>query len=242
MKLTVNKEEFINLVLSPASKLTDNLLLFSETLDKRNVLKTLTTSSDNTAILLTQCFFEGAAFNKLIIPEIKTFLRLLSNIENEVITIEINNNQIVYTDNKITFKYFLLDEEYYTSKKSLNEEKINSLKYDTTFTMPKSSFAEIIKYNAIIPEAEKLYIFTENNEVYAQLGDKQKPNINEITTRISQTYTGKALAESVPLNIQTILLLSFSNIENIEVAINTELKVVKFSSGNLKYILSGLVK
>jgi hypothetical protein len=242
MNLTLKKDEFINLVLSPASKLTDNLLLFSETQNGQQLLKTLTTSSDNTAVLLTECLFKGTGFSKLIIPEIKTFLRLFSNIDKEEVTLAINDNQIVYKDDKITFKYFLLDEEYYTSKKSLNEDKINALKYNTTFTITKQSFAEIIKYNAIIPEAEKLYLFTDDNKVYAQLGDKQKPNINEITTAISQNYQGESLTEAIPLNIQTLLLLSFANIEYIDIAINVELKVVKFSSNNLKYILSGLVK
>lgn len=243
MTFTVNREQFINSILSPSSKLTDNLLLFVEVNKKdQKFLKTLTTSSDNSAILLSQCKFNGDISNKLIIPEIKTFLRLFSNIEEELATLTINDNQIFYEDKKFSFKYFLLDEEYYTTKKSLNEEKLNALKYDNSFEITKNKFSEILKYNAIIPEAEKVYFFTKQNEVFAQLGDKQKPNINEITTTISDKYSGPSFVDSIPLNIQTLLLLTFNTNSVINVSVNTELKIVKFSSDNLTYILSGLVK
>ena len=111
MTFTVNREQFINSILSPSSKLTDNLLLFTETTNKQEkLLKTLTTSSDNSAILLSDCKFDGDILSKLIIPEIKTFLRLFSNIDEELATLTINDNQIFYEDKKFSFKYFLLDE------------------------------------------------------------------------------------------------------------------------------------
>lgn len=243
MRFTVNKEQFINSILSPSSKLTDNLLLFSESIKTgQNFIKTLTTSSDNSAILLSHCKYEGDIATKLIIPEIKTFLRLFSNIEEDYANLTINDNQIFYEDKKFSFKYFLLDEEYYTTKKSLNEAKLKALKYDNSFDITKNKFSEIIKYNAIIPEAEKVYFFTEKDRVYAQLGDKQKPNINEITTIISDNVNGPSLVEPIPLNIQTLLLLTFNTNSTINVSINTELKIIKFSSEDLTYILSGLVK
>lgn len=243
MTFTVNREQFINSILSPSSKLTDNLLLFTETTNKQEkLLKTLTTSSDNSAILLSDCKFDGDVLSKLIIPEIKTFLRLFSNIDEELATLTINDNQIFYEDKKFSFKYFLLDEEYYTAKKSLNEAKLKALKYDNSFEISKNKFSEVLKYNAIIPEAEKVYFFTEKNAVYAQLGDKQKPNINEITTAISDKFIGPSFTDPIPLNVQTLLLLTFNTNSSINVAINTELKIVKFSSENLTYILSGLVK
>ena len=55
MKLTLNKNEFVNNLLGPVSKLADNLLLdFKEIQDSAGVwtAKTLVTSSDNSVILM----------------------------------------------------------------------------------------------------------------------------------------------------------------------------------------------
>lgn len=243
MNIQINKEEFVNRIISPASKLADNLLLTCDKKIDKLILKTLTNSSDSSVILLSECSFEGDAFSNIIIPEVKTFLRLFSNIEEDNITLKINDNQIVFEGKQFSFKYHLLDEEYYTNKKSLNEQKLLSLKYDTKFDITKNKFAELLKYNSIVPEAEKIYFYTSKNKnVIAQLGDKEKPNINEITTTLAESYNGSPLTDNLPVSIHSLLLLTFNTNEPITVEINTELKIFRFGFQDTNYILSGLVK
>ena len=107
--------------------------------------------------------------------------------------------------------------------------------------MTKQKLSEIIKFNSIVPDAEKLYFVTENGKVLVKLGDELKSNTNEIVTQISDSYEGKLLADKFPVNIQNILLFSFSE-EEIKININQSLKVFKFETPNLSYIVSGLVK
>jgi len=92
-----------------------------------------------------------------------------------------------------------------------------------------------------VPDAEKLYFFTEGNKVYAKLGDEQKSNINEITTESSLTFQGVPLMEKFPINIQSILMFAFSD-EEVTVQVNHKLKVFKFSGTLLNYFVMGLIK
>jgi hypothetical protein len=238
MKLTINKNDFVNNILGPVSKLADNLLLeFVQDVKA----KTMVNSSDNSVILLGSVPCQVKEPFKCVIPDCKTFLRLFSGIEKEMITLEVESNVIKYQDNSFSFRYHLLDESYIVNKKSISEEKLDQLAYDTVFVMTKQKLSEIIKFNSIVPDAEKLYFISENNKILAKLGDEQKANTNEIVTEISDCFAGKQLAEKFPINIQNILLFSFSS-EEIKISINHQLKIFKFESPYLSYIVSGLVK
>lgn len=241
MKLTLNKDTFVNSMLGPVSKLADNLLLDFVNDSNEQRAKTLVTSADNSVILMGNIPCDVTEAFRCVIPDCKTFLRLFSGIEETTATLQIESNVIKYKDKKFSFKYHLLDESYIVNKKSISEEKLSALTFDTTFTITKPKLSELIKFNSIVPDAEKLYFYTEDSRVYAKLGDEQKTNTNEIVTEVSSSYEDKALLGSFPINIQNILLFSFSN-EIINVSINHQLKVFRFASPNLTYIVSGLVR
>ena len=242
MILSVNKDDFVNTLLGPVSKLADNLLLdFKQDSDSSTKVKTLVTSQDNSVILLGEIACKVSDPFRCIIPDCKTFLRLFSGIEDSTVSLTINSNAIEYKQRNLSFKYHLLDESYVVNKKSISEEKLSALTFDTKFNLSKSKLSEIIKYNSIVPDAEKLYFFTEDGKVVARLGDKEKSNTNEIITEISSNYEGDLLSDSYPMNIQSALLFSF-NEQDISVSVNQQLKVFKFETNNLKYIVSGLVK
>lgn len=238
MKLKTKRSHFIDNLVGPCSKLAENICL--EFSDNR-LIKTIVTSSDNSTILLASIPCEVQEPFKCIIPDCKTFLRLFSGISEETVLLDINSNAIEYKNSSMSFKYHLLDETYMVNRKSISEEKLNSLTFDTTFELSKRSVSEIFRFNSIIPEAEKLYFLTKNNKVIAKLGDEQKANTNELTTVVSESFQGKELSASLPLNIQNILLMSFAE-ETIICKINHQLKVFKFETPLTSYVVSGLVK
>lgn len=242
MKLHLNKNNFVNNILHPVSKLADNLLLDFEQLDDDSYkAKTLVSSTDNSVILMGSTVCKADDPFRCVIPDCKTFLRLFSGIEQEDVVLNVNANSINYKQDSFSFKYHLLDESYIVNKKSLNEEKLNALEFDTTFKMSKQKFSEIIKFNSIVPDAEKLYFVSENSKIFAKLGDEQKSNTNEIVAEISNKFEGDPLMDKFPINIQNILLFSF-NTDEIQISINHRLKIFKFSTNSLSYIVSGLVK
>ena len=238
MIITVNKKIFVDSFLNPISKLSENITL--EIGDKS--LKTLASSADNSTILLAEINCKIDSFTKSVIPDCKSFLRLLAGIEEEEITLNFDSNVIRYQSKSFSFKYHLLDEAYALTKKSFNETKLKSIQYDTSFSVSKKVFSEILRYNSIVPDAEKLYFFTQGTDVHCRLADEQKSNINEIQIHASSSFEGKQLPNStLVLNVQNLLLTSFVG-EFIEVSINHDLKVFKFKTDGLTYIISGLVK
>jgi hypothetical protein len=243
MKLILNKNDFVNNFVGPTSKLADNLLVdFQKSeQDSKWVAKTIVNSSDNSTILIGEIDCHVTDPFRCIIPDCKTFLRLFSGITQDQIELEIESNVIKYKDKLLSFKYYLLDESYIVNKKSFSEEKLNSLSFDTTFTINKAKFSEILKFNSIIPDAEKLYFTTKDGKVLAKIGDEQKANTNEIVCETSDQFEGLPIGETIPINIQNILLMSFAS-ENISVSVNHKLKIFKFSTPHLRYIVSGLVK
>lgn len=244
MKLTFQKKTFVDNLLGPVSKLSDNLLLEFKEKDKGHSAKTLVTSADNSVILLSNVDCSVANPFRCVIPDCKTFLRLFSGIEQETINLEVDSNVIKYKDKSFSFKYHLLDESYIVNKKSINEDRLANLSFDTTFEVTKAVLSDIVKYNSIVPDAEKLYFFTDGTSVSAKLGDEQKTNTNEIVTEISESFEGIGLSGTFPINIQNLLLFSFAgdNAGKIKVSINHQLKVFKFTNSALTYIVSGLVR
>lgn len=238
MTINLNRRLFVDTLLGPASKLADNICL---DVQEDGTIKTLVTSNDNAAILLASLPSKSKQSFKCIIPDCKTFLRLFAGIEQDEINLVVGTNAIEYISSSISFKYHLLDESYMIAKKSISEEKLNALEFDTTFEISKSKFSEILKFNSIIPDAEKLYFVTKDGKVFAKIGDEQRANTNEIVCEAAEQFQGSPIVENVPLNIQGILLMSFAH-DTIKVSVNHKLKIFKFATPYLKYIVSGLVK
>jgi len=242
MKVKLNRQQFVESLLNPASKIADNLQLHFVNENGTQFCKTTTNSNDNSVIFLSKipCIFDQEF--SAIIPECKTFLRLFANVDQEEITLELNVNSIVYQTPSFSFKYHLLDESYIVNKKTISEAKLNDLTFDTTFRAAKQKINDIVKYNSIIPEAEKVYFFTNDaGEVCAKVGDRERANINEIVFSMAPTFVGSTLSLDFPLNVQNILLFSFAQNE-VEISVNQQLKVFKFETIHSKYIISGLIK
>jgi hypothetical protein len=238
MTIKLDRRTFVDNLLGPASKISDNICL---DVQEDGTIKTLVTSVDNATILLASLPSKCEQPFKCIIPDCKTFLRLFAGIEQDEISLVVGTNAIEYISPTISFKYHLLDESYMVAKKSISEEKLNAIEFDTAFEISKSKFSEILKFNSIIPDAEKLYFVTKEGKVFAKIGDEQRANTNEIVCEAALQFQGSPIIENVPLNIQNILLMSFAH-ETIKVSINHKLKIFKFVTPYLKYIASGLVK
>jgi hypothetical protein len=238
MKLKITKSNLLEFLLGPVSKISDNLCLSFE---GKSFVKTIVASSDNSLVLFTKLPCETDCNVKCVIPDCKTFLRLFSSITDSEINLIIEDNYIEYKGKDLSFKYHLLDESYVVNKKSLSEEKINNLTFDTTFTITKRFFSEIAKYHSILPDSEKLYFFNRDQEVIAKIGDLQKANSNELIVPASAAYNGLPPTDNAPINIQSVLLMSFAE-DQIQVSVNHDLKVYKFSTNSISYIAFGLVK
>lgn len=241
--LNINKELFVQKFLQPISKLADNISLIPE----GNELYAICSSQDGSIVLLASLKLDIPITNiiKINLPDIKKFVRLLDCIEDEFINLTIEDNHIKYQTPGFKFNYFLLEDSY-MQRCPVNPTKIKALEYDSEFTLTNNKFNEIIKGSSIATDSDKLYFYTKNDEVYAELNDYERQNINNLTYLISNTFTGTPIKNALPLNLENVRLLSGLRTNSLNVRINNNLKVTLFElceeNISIKFIVSALVK
>jgi hypothetical protein len=241
MKLRIeSKKDFISNVLSPISNLNDKTILKLE----KNKISSITAANDATLILHSETQADCDFDKNLNIPDIKKLTRVLETVDTDTLNLEITNNSLKYSSDNFKFTYHLLEEGIIKSP-TINVNKINTLKFDTTFKVQEGRLSSLFKGSSFTTETNKLYIFTENNKIYGELGDKNRHNSDNFQCVIADNYEGAALSKVIPVNFDTFRLINFNKCENIEFAINTSFGVIKTTllkgKTKLTYIISALV-
>jgi len=237
-----NKDRFISQFLNPVSKINNSCVL--KISDKG--VSTLLSAADNTAILyaqyLTDLDTEDVSIN---LPDISRLNRILQCIEKDNIDLEVRGNHIQYTSSDMRFKYHLL-EDGIISIPAVSVDKIKSIQYDTTLSLPFQSIVNLIKSASFTIDVNKIYISTKDDDVYAEVGDNQSHNVDSISIKMCSGYTGLPINEPLPVSLETVRLLVGTRCDTVNTYINSELNVMMFeiNNGNIKltYIISGLVK
>lgn len=234
--LIKNPDEFLKF-LDCNSKISDSSIL-EVTSDK---ISSLASSADNTLILHSEYTADTGFNDTLNIPDLKKLYRVIDTIQSEDITLQVNSNNIEYNGSGIKFKYHLFDEGF-LSKPSLNLDKINSFKFDITFTISKDIIQQVFKGSTFASETNKLYFYTDNGNIMAELTDRARHNTDKFSISLGKADFN---LKPIPVNFDNIRLLSIIN-NDITVNINTEYGVIIFdieqSNIKLKYIISALTQ
>jgi hypothetical protein len=242
-QLSLNKEIFLQKFLLPISKLADHVSLIA----KENTLYAVCASPDGSIVLLATLQISSGleGVSRLNLPDVKKFVRLLDCIEDDTLNLVIKDNHIHYQTSQFKFNYYLL-EDVYMQKCPVNPEKIQSLKYDSEFTLTNIKFNEILRGSSIATDTDKLYFFTKDDEVYAELNDYERQNINNITYLASNSFLGEPIKNALPLNLENIRMLAGLKTDSFKIKINNSLKVTLFECKeeevSVKFIISALVK
>ena len=236
-KLSLAKKgEFLTL-LDAISKISDSAIVDV----KEDKITSLVSSIDNTLVLYSEYGVPSKFEDTLNIPDIKKLARVLDTLETEEIDLQINSNNIEYTGNDVKFKYHLFEEGFLTNP-NLNLEKINKFKFDIEFNLSKLTLQQIFKGSTFTSETNKIYFYTENGKLMAELTDRARHNTDNFSLCLGDTdFT----LDPIPVNFDNIRLLSIIDNEFI-VKINTEYGVVVFeieaNDIKLKYIISALTQ
>ena len=133
-------------------------------------------------------------------------------------------------------------EEGFLSKPGINLDKINAFKCDVEFKLQREILQQIFKGSTFTSETNKIYFYTENGKLMAELTDRSRHNTDNFTLCIGDA---KFDLEPTPVNFDNIRLLSIIN-DSFNVKINTEYGVVVFdimqNNIKLKYIVSTLTQ
>jgi len=246
--IPIPKTSLIKL-LKPVNRLTESCVLRSTP----DSIYTLCCSPDNSVILFAKTNIPvdiGATkLNLVNIKKLLTGLDCLGN-DGDFKMICNENNIICKSTNTATgenthFKYHLVDDGI-IKESTVNIEKIASLSYDIIFELSLSKIKQIMSAYSFVNDVNKIYFYTKDDKVHAEIDDKTLQNIDNVSLMVSNDYTGNPLLSPLSVKIEVFKLLASSK-TSIKVKINNEFKVFVFETQEddntqLKYIISALVK
>lgn len=238
-----NKGDFVNSFLFPLSRIGNNCVLKLG----ESGISTLLSAADNTVVLygIYEEDLGDDVEAKLNIPDIQRLIKVLQCVDTDSMQLEVESNKIKYSSADLRFKYHLLSDGI-LSMPPLKIEKIKQLTYDTSFTIPYNSFVSLLKSSTFTLSLNKMYFFTKDGNVYAEINDKESHNVDSICLKMCDSFTGEPIDKALPVGFETIRTLAGLRCEELVVKVNSKLNVMTFSIniGNVRmtYIVSGLIK
>jgi DNA polymerase III sliding clamp (beta) subunit (PCNA family) len=209
-------------------------------------MSSLLNNQDGTLIMYS--FFDypnDLAPVKLNLPDLNRLIKILNCIETEDIELKIESNNIKYTSKSIRFTYHLLHEGI-IPQCPISVEKIKAIDYQTNFYISASTLVDIVKSSSFVTDIEstKIYISIEEGEVFGELTDKSRANVDSIKLKISDSFKGIGIPKAIPLKYETMRIITTSRCEGVNVYVNNSKSVVTYdvTNDNVKnlYISSGL--
>jgi hypothetical protein len=236
-------------LLKPVNRLAESCVLRNDT----ESIFTLCSSSDSSVILYAKTklpiTIDKIKLNIINIKKLLTGLDCLGD-DGEFKIIKNDNNIVCKSTNASSgennhFKYHLVEDNI-IKESSVNIEKIASLKYDTVFDISLGKIKQIMSAYSFVNDVNKIYFYTKDDSVVAEIDDKSRQNIDNVSLIASQSFTGNPLLTPMSVKIEVFKLLASSK-TSIKVKINNEFKVFVFETQEdentqLKYIISALVK
>lgn len=241
IELAINKYFFTKNLLSPLSMLSDKAtLMFS-----KNGIESVIGNPENNIILYLKSekyITESAEIN---IGDIKKLVRALNCIDQDEVLLKIHPGYIHYETDHFKFKYHTLQPGV-IQKHTIDTEKVKNLKIDTVFDISQENFNKILTGTSFASETSKIYFYTRDNRVHANLTDYTNPYADLIGFNVSDSFSGDSLKKEIPINIESLKLINYPNNCSLTVKVNISLNILIFQitgeSHTAQYIVSALVK
>lgn len=240
-----NQQEKLK-ILSKANfnKFIDAFAIVSESLIlniEKTSISAISNSADNTVITYGEYKHTGDFTASLNIPSCKKLKDVVDCIEEEEPTLLLNSNNIEYKSRYQKFKYHLFEDGFLT-KPALSVEKIKNFKYNISFTFSHVLLKKIIKGCTFATNTDKLYFYTEDGVLFAELTDKVKHNTDSFSVAVGEV---DFKLEPIPINVNNFRQLCILN-PIFEIGINTDFGafIIKTSNENtdLIYFINSYVQ
>jgi len=196
------------------------------------------------ATLTTLTGLASAEQTHLNIFDLRKFMKLLDCIPIDQITLNLNSNHLAYTSPQISFKFHLMDDGV-IRKSVVNVEKINKLIFDTEFVISNTKLEETLRAASFTEDSNKIYLYCSNGEVYGDLTDKTKPNVDSVNIQLSKALLGNPFT-NIPISLDVLRKFMGIKFQDLNVKVNTQSKILLLELSNnnciLKYVATALVK
>jgi hypothetical protein len=180
----------------------------------------------------------------LNISDIRKVIKAIECIEKDTFTLDIDRNNIGYSSKEVKFKYHLLEENIISIPK-VNVEKLDDLSFPINFTIQYKALIELLRGSTFTTESNKIYLYSQDGIIYADLTDKSRQNVDSFTIPIYEGYAGDNFS-GICLTFELVRIISGVRVKQLNCKINPKLGVVLFEidDGQIiaKYITSSYVK
>jgi len=217
-----NKDNFIQNFLNPVSRLNSSATL--------NIYDNISTIVHNNSNIFLKAIYDinwddQPEEGTVCLPDTVKLIKILSCLDENNIHLKIEKNHIKYDSQYNRFIYHLFDDSLIDNN-PFDFNKINNITFDTKFKLTKEKNNAILKALPFVTETSKVYIKTENTNVYAELSDKKLQNVDSYTTLLADHYDGEDLDYELILDIELFRLISTLNFNNAIVNINNQYKML----------------
>ena len=241
MNLSIkDRDNFLNNFVIPLSKITDSAVIKIAP----GKITSLISTSDNTIIVNSEYNDDSIkAVKTLNVPDLKKLCRVISCIDETTFNLDISSNFIGYDSRNVRFKYHLYDDGIIASPK-LSIDKLNSLEFDGKFTLPLASVINLIKGSSISTETNKIYLSVKDKQIFGELTDKTRSNIDSYGINISDDYSGTQFAVAIPLNFEIFRIISSMRFKELQANLITKMGVLtldlNLDNSKFKFVISAL--
>lgn len=235
MKIQFCKTQMLN-YLEAIQKVNDIFILDIQN-DEGSVIAV---TADETCFLYATTTLEKSVDCSLNIPDCKKLARALKQIDGDSVELTHTSNALKYSSKQTRFTYHLYDSDFLKRPK-INPDKVKAFQYDVTIDIKKEDIKTLLKNASFSDQANKLYIYTEDDNLYGEITDKKRANTDSISLLISNNVT--ATIESIIIKLDNIQLLYLCS-DDIKLKINTKLRLLSFefesNDNKFIYILTSL--
>lgn len=244
ISIPLDRQSFLHKFLIPLSRVSDECRICMT----RNELYSLVSNTDGSLVLQSSCsanieIDEPVYIN---IKDVQKLVRVIDCIREDFIELKLDDNASVlkYSSKGLSFKLHLVTDKV-LRKAHLSAEKINGLQYDCGFELTGASLGEVIRSSVFAAESNKIYLYTKDTDIYADLTNKAEADYDSVTLCVASDYTGPAI-EPLPFSLDALRVISGNKPDIITVNINNRYKIISFkiqtNEGRLQYLVPSFSK
>jgi hypothetical protein len=242
MNLKLNKKEIVDQFLNPISRISEECSL-SVTSDN---ISTLVNDNTGAIILYGKIKTKTGLANdekvNLNIKDLRKFIKIFDCISTDDFELKTDNNTSILSHKSPTLSFKLhLVLDSVIKKCTVSLEKISKLTFDSDFEMTSERTREILKGAISTSIAEKIYFYTKDGIIYAELTDKASQDMDSITFKIADKYNGLDITTPLPFNMEILRLISSGKFEKMTVKINNTYKILLFEICDAKIIFKYII-
>jgi len=246
-KINIDKK-YLEKILKPINKLNESCCLKI----KDDILYSVTASEDSSVFLYAKLKLPFISKDqvRLNIINIKKFLsglEILGDDGDFNLYLEENHIKCETEKNseKCHFIYHLVDDSI-IKEFPFNISKFNNIKFDSEFSISPEKAKKILAASSFASEAQKIYFEFDENNIFVDVNDLSRQNIDSIKIPISNDLVGENIFKKIPISLEIFKNISFFK-DKIKIKINKEFDLIVFNIFEndcleLKYIVSALIK